>query len=342
MTSDDTTEHQLAKSELGDISEIVKADNLIFAKVLATKQPGIDETLNQLAEATLEAEAASEAVTKKTRYVVVMSDEVHKAIDSKALKFDVDKKGRMFAQIRGKKGQFSDKFPIEKELEAHGIDPLEAANALQLKAIQSQLEDMAQELDEIGSDVTAVIQGQQNDRLGLYYAGLNLYLESREVQDESLRKLIAAQALKTLGDANAQMTLEIQEDIRYLSEKRYLEKKKNGQVADLKGKVDDISRCFEVIHHSAVLKAAIYYEENELPAMLVAVNEYAGFLGKVIAPNADKLTEYDEDEKMLRGGVWERRSESLMEVETLKQRLSSCSSFYLEAADDKTGGEDYA
>ena len=85
MTSDDTTEHQLAKSELGDISEIVKADNLIFAKVLATKQPGIDETLNQLAEATLEAEAASEAVTKKTRYVVVMSDKVHDAIDSESL-----------------------------------------------------------------------------------------------------------------------------------------------------------------------------------------------------------------------------------------------------------------
>ena len=62
MASDDTDWNELAKSNLGDISEIVKEDDLVFAKVLATKQAGLDETLGQLAEATLEAEAAGEAM----------------------------------------------------------------------------------------------------------------------------------------------------------------------------------------------------------------------------------------------------------------------------------------
>lgn len=55
--------------------------------------------------------------------------------------------------------------------------------AMQMEAIKQQLQSIIESLKDIEGKVIEVIQGQRNDRIGLFYSGLSLYVESRERTD---------------------------------------------------------------------------------------------------------------------------------------------------------------
>lgn len=63
--------------------------------------------------------------------------------------------------------------------------------------------------------------GQQNDRIGLYYSGVALFIESLNVSDDNLKSNLIAQALKSLTEATFQLTLKLQTDLKYLKNKEY-------------------------------------------------------------------------------------------------------------------------
>ena len=92
------------------------------------------------------------------------------------------------------------------------------ANALQMKALQEQVQQIANQIAVIDHSVREVIQGQQNDRIGLYYSGLTLYLEARNVNDPEMKKALIAQSLRALSKARFQLGLTMQSDIKYLSD----------------------------------------------------------------------------------------------------------------------------
>lgn len=195
-----------------------------FQSKLASKGKKADYILNQISTVISDiavTDTATDDSVEESRYVVDMSSELMADIKSGKVKLDINKNtGEVFAQLRDEKNHYGKKLPIKEELLEKGIDSAEAATALQLKEIEQQLITVISVLDDIGEDVAAIIQGQENDRIGLYYSGLNLYLESQSVQDQDLQKFICAQALKSLSDANAQMTQSIKSDIMYLLEKR--------------------------------------------------------------------------------------------------------------------------
>lgn len=94
-----------------------------------------------------------DGMKKESRWVVKMSDELKSAIDSGAVKLDYSKTGEVFAQLRDASGHFGEKLPITEEIIRAGIDPMAVSQALQMKAIQDQLNNMMDVLEEIGSDV---------------------------------------------------------------------------------------------------------------------------------------------------------------------------------------------
>ncbi|MBX9033978.1 hypothetical protein [Gordonibacter massiliensis (ex Traore et al. 2017)] len=195
---------------------------------------------------------------------------------------------------------------------------------------------MSQTLAMIGEDVSEIAKGQQNDRIGLYHAGLDLYLESKVIGDSNFRKLIAAQALKSLSDANAQMVEEIESHIRYLLEGKY--NKKGNRTKAIRERLGNINKCFEVIHHSTVLKAAVYFEENEVPAMLATIDKYGNFLESTIVPNVTTLAEHDASDTLLTNGFWENRAKSLLVVEDIRNQLTGTNCFFLEAESETESG----
>lgn len=102
-----------------------------------------------------------QAMDKGCLYVVDASESTLKAIESGALKL-TQENGKTYAQLRVN-GKYGSKLPIKKEVFRKGIDPTQMANALQMQALQDQIQDVANQLVLIDGSVKEVLQGQQND-----------------------------------------------------------------------------------------------------------------------------------------------------------------------------------
>ena len=312
-----------------------------FKGLMASKSKKADAIIEKIAEAAVAASLAEEAASglkQTTRYVVNMSKETQDALEKGLIKLDRGKDGQLYAQLRDADSHYGKKLSISEELVGQGIDTLDAVNALQLKAIQEQLAEMAEAIDAIGQDVEEVLQGQQNDRLGLYYAGEALFLEAQSIQEPTFKAMLSSQALKSLSDASAQLSMQVQADVRYLVEGKYKERR-GKQAEEIASRMESINKSFEVIHRAALLKASVYYEAGELQAMLSVVSDYGRFLEEVIVPHAPRLAEFDRKDNLLRGGTWEKRSQSLSDVRNIKGQLASGAAFYLEAPEKEESHE---
>ena len=275
------------------------------------------------------------AAGKGFRLVVDASEETLQAIDRGDIKLTTDKLGNTFAQMKRADGKYGKKLPIKREDFSRGIDPVQAANALQVKAMQEQLDQIAEQITVIDGRVEEVLCGQQNDRIGLFHSGMSLYLEARDVSDEGLRKLLISQSLRALSDSTAQLDLELREDIAYLSSGEY--KKAKGKRAELiDEKMASINRCFPVLHQASVARAAIYCEQGETKAMASALESYSRLIGQTVGLHAGLLAEFDISDNGTDQGVWRSRAALQLDVSAIGKALSAPEkTFYLEAVSDE-------
>lgn len=254
-------------------------------------------------------------------YEVSMTDEMKKAIESGELELVTGKDGLMYAQLRGEKGKFGKPLPIEKQLEENGITADQLQMAIQMDTIRSQLDVMIERLKTIESQVTEVIQGQHNDRIGLYYSGLSLYAEANCIFDEALKTQLFSQSLKALSDANAQVIQEIRTCIEFLMTEQYKGSKDGiNQIAE---RLSSIQKCYDVVYRSTLLKAAIYQQKNEMMAMLTTIDEYGRFIQKMIVPYVGALSELDRSVKLIDKGVWSEIANTLSMSGEMRKRLLS-------------------
>jgi len=288
------------------------------------------------------AEAASESVLSSTRvavqrafdnnedkanYVVDMNDELRDAIESGDIELITGKNGDVYAQLRNANGRFGKPLPIKKELADEGITAEALQMALQMEAIKVQLQIIIDGMREIESRVTDVIQGQRNDRIGLFYSGLSLYIEARSIRDEVLRKQVVAQALQSISNANSQMIQDVRTSVEYLITGQYRNSKK------MTGKIDEhisiINQCYDVVYRASFLKAAIYQDNGEIASMLTAIDEYGRFVEKMIVPYAGKLSELDRRNKFIEKGTWGTIAHSLTGCKELRQQIYENDSYLL-------------
>ncbi len=306
-------------------------------------------TIKELAEALEEADeqsntimdSAKEAIRKASnqkqneedyQYVLKMDQPLKKAIENGDVKFEKNVKGELVAQLRRKNGQYSGRIPIEKELKEEGISSANLEMAMQMEAIKQQLQSIIESLKDIEGKVIEVIQGQRNDRIGLFYSGLSLYVESRDMQDPFFQKQITAQALKSLSDANSQMIQDMRTNIQYLVSQQY--KKSKHIIQDIQNHLDIIHQCFDVIYRASFLKAAIYQQNGEISAMLTAMEEYGRLVEKMIVPYVGKLSELDPTAKLFESSTWGTIAHTLIGCKELKKQITSGQVFYLERVDE--------
>lgn len=307
-----------------------------FSNLVETKKNKSNSIISKVSDMLLASEFVDEfkkAFKADFEYVVDLKPELKKALEKGLVKFDKNNKGETYAQIRNFSGSYGKKISISKRTLNNDINVIDINNAIQLKAIEMKMEEMMLVMGNINRSVSEIIHGQQNDRLGLYYSGVNLYLESKQIQDDGLKKLVISQSLKSLSDSNAQMIQSIQANVQYLVDKRYKQKKGNSSI-DINERMIEINKSFETIFRSTIMKASIYYETNELPAMLMTLDEYGKFLNKVIIPIVPKLIEYDVSDIYLENGVWEKRANSLMELEELRKQLYYHNQYQIEEGID--------
>lgn len=275
-----------------------------------------------------------QAIDKGCRYVVDMSDETIQAIDNGVLKL-AQENGNLYAQLKNN-GKYGKKLPIKKEVFRKGIDPAQLANALQMQALQEQLQDMADQLTLIDGSVREVLQGQQNDRIGLYYSGLSLFLESKCAADSSLRSALQAQALRALAEATFQLKLMMESDIRYLEQKEY-ENAKGKRKQMILEHMNSIYQSFAFIHQATLLRAGIYCDIGELGAMARVLEEYSRFIEIDVAKNALLLAQHDVNDDGTSSGLWATRSELKLDVAEISKALNSPQkTLFLGVAEEET------
>ena len=307
--------------------------------VYQKRQDKADKIIGRIMSLISDAEigdACHDAQAKETKYVVQFSKDIKEELDSGKVKLVANKSGELFAQVRESNGHYGVKLPIKPETVARGLDPQAIATYMQMKAIQKQLDDVFVALGEIGSKVSEVARGQHNDRLALYYSGLNMYYEAGHIKNEALRIGLMAQALQSLNEANSQVMKELKDNIDYIVHKSYFSiKDKKKRLNDIDEKMNTINQCFDVIHRAAVIKAMIYYETGELDAMLAVIEEYGKFIDNMIVPNEGILREHDKSDIYLQGGIWESRVKTLSSMNELRDAVTDEDVFYLDTKENK-------
>ncbi|MFZ3171035.1 MAG: hypothetical protein WA118_03500 [Carboxydocellales bacterium] len=288
---------------------------------LAQAEIAAKEVYNAVAKEAPILAQVQQSLKKGYRYVVDATESTLEAIESGKIKLTTDKSGKMFAQFREVNGHYCSKLPIKKELFHKGIDPVQMANALQMKALQEQLQVIADQINIIGHSVREVLQGQQNDRIGLYYSGMALYLESRNIADSEMKKALMAQSLRALSEATFQLALTMQSNIQYLVNKEY-ESAKGKSVELIDEHMRSINQSFAFIHQATMLRAGIYCNQGELAAMSTVLDEYSHFIEGTVANNAALLAQCDTTDNGTEKGVWKSRTRLKLDVSDFTKRLN--------------------
>lgn len=260
------------------------------------------------------------AMDKGCRYVVDASESTLKAIECGALKL-TQENGKTYAQLRVN-GKYGSKLPIKKEVFRKGIDPTQIANALQMQALQDQIQEVTNQLVLIESSVREVLQGQQNDRIGLYYSGLSLFLESRNVSDISFRSALQAQALRALAESTFQLKLTMQSDIRYIEQEEY-NKTKGKRKELILEHMNSINQSFAFIHQATILRAGIYCSLGEYCAMAQVLEEYSYFIENDVSKNATLLSQHDSTDDGTETGLWASRSQLKLDVTEFSRAINN-------------------
>lgn len=282
-----------------------------------------DDVLKDAAPGTLAPKQGSDNI----RLVVDAGDNFLDDYKAGAVKL-VQEKGHIFAQIRSN-GRYGKKLPLKEEHYLDGPDALSIQNAMYLQAIGERLGDVAKQIETIDTNVKEVLIGQQNDRLGLYYSGVAMYLEASRIEEQSFRNQVIGQSVKTLSDAIFQLTLSLKADIRYLADKQYNSDKKRAYDL-LKDKMASIDRAFMAIHQSTIMKVGIYLKQGEIGAAIAVLQEYERFITGTIVRNASMLSQCDTRDSGKEDGVWKTRARLRLDMKDTIQKMDQVRILVLE------------
>lgn len=263
-----------------------------------------------------------QALRKGYRYVVDVTESTLKAIESGKIKLTTEKSGQMFAQLRQENGHYGSKLPIKREEFRQGFDTVQMANALQVKALQEQVQNIAEQISIIDHNVKDVLQGQQNDRIGLYYSGMALLLESRSIADDGMKKALIAQALRGLSEATFQLTLTMQADIQYLVSGEY-KSAKGKRVELIEKRMKGIHQSFAFIHQATMLRAGIYCDQAEMGAMSTVLGEYSHFIEGTVTKHAGLLAQCDISDSGTDAGIWKSRANLKLDVAEFAKQIKA-------------------
>lgn len=248
-------------------------------------------------------------------FKVVLSDELKESYKKGLLKFDHDKDGNLYAQLRQDNGRYGKKLNIEED-----IKETDLVFAAQLNTIKDVLVEIVDTLENIEECVNEIISGLHNDRIGLYYSGISTYLEALQTKDPELKRQLTSQALKALNDSQAQIIQEFKSDVSYLksSEFQNIKKKKHDRLVE---KMNNIHECYQCINRIIALKAMIYFDNSELSAMMIVCTEYQRFIDRFIKPNSSFLVECDPKDDKLINGIWKQRANAFIQCTKLQNAI---------------------
>lgn len=278
-----------------------------FKSLISKKYNQSNEFMNQLFD--------SIEQDDDVNLVVNLSDDLKEKYKQGLLRFDKDKDGNMYAQLRDEKNHYGKKLTIKEQ-----VNEKDLIIASQLNIIKDILDEIVDTLENIEENISHILMEFHNDRVGLYYSGLSLYLEALQVNDVSLKNELIAQSLKSLNDSQAQIIQEFKSDITFLRSPQFdkIKRKKHDCLLE---KMQNIHECFQTINRIVTLKAMIYFDNNQLNSMMMVCTEYQRFIDVIIKPNVGFLIECDPRDDKLMNGIWRKRANALLDYKKIQKEL---------------------
>ena len=238
------------------------------------------------------------------KLVLDISKEMMQKIQSGELKLMHTKSDALKAVICNPNGTIVQHMNVKYEDFCNIPNPAGIANSLQMAGMSQQLATITEQMAMMGVAIQEVLAGQHNDRIALYYAGEQIYLEASKTQNEFLKMQLTASAIRSLEESKSKMVESIKLDIAQI--KAFDQHKIRLKSEEVSERVFRINKSFDVVNRAALLKAGIYHELGEIPAMMASLEQYAGFLSENINANAQLLYDYDKSDTKIEGKWHER------------------------------------
>lgn len=193
------------------------------------------------------------------------------------------KKGKMVSQVR---------------LNIKDITP-DMAQAINNVVVNQQLTRINAKLDEMNNNLGNIEQGQRNDRIGLVSSAVQLMKEALATKDETLKKLLIANAVSTANNARFQLMETLKTDrrnfINQIESKNILDKIKDN-TKEIDNTMDKMRTAFYYINMSTSVSAQGYMFLEEKNAVLESICSYKDFINDIFIKDdfMEELQSYDD------------------------------------------------
>ena len=293
--------------------------NTVSKQMSAAEETAI-QIYHQLVKDTPTVLEAGKALNNNLRLVVSASEKTMDGIAKGTIKL-VNENGNVYAQI--KNGQhYGKKLPVRAE-KFSSFDPSTFAAALQMQALQTEVESVHTQVMVLTDLTKGILQGQTDDRIGLYLSGAYMFIEAKSVKNKSLAVELCSQAIRSISEAEFQLSVSLNSDIKYIVKKEYKTIPIKERQKNVTERMNSIEQKYTYIHKATMLKSAIYFDLGETGAMVSSLREYSKFIDNVIVPNALVLSQVTVGDDGSSNGRWQKRIAVRLDVSDLANRLSN-------------------
>lgn len=246
---------------------------------------------------------------------VTMSEYAQKALESGEWRFCVRKDGSGFAPLlRDAQGRFVE----QVRLNPKQVTP-DLVSSLNNLAIQQQLAQIVEQLEELNHAIERVEQGQRNDRIGLMKSGQQLALEAFNAENAELRKMLFFQSLETLSNAKYQLIETMKTDIKELMQihnaaliKKWIHESSEA----MNTCASKIRQGFLAVNRTTMLRTAIYSEQREYKLMQLELKAYGQLIEEDFLRNIGegRVIDYLGESQKIADNFWSTYPNHILET----------------------------
>ena len=173
-----------------------------------------------------------------------------------------------------KSGNFAKQLSLEnKELEiGKNTSGNNLGNSLSNLYLQQQMSEIIEQLENLNSTIQRVERGQLDDRIGLYLSAKQQFLEALNIENENLRQITLANAVKSANDARFQLMQSASSNVKLIVQPT---KKKTKTTDEL---LNNIRESMQYVNEATQLCISAYSVHNEVKAQIAVLQSYQNFI----------------------------------------------------------------
>lgn len=320
------------------VSESAQAGIMVnsFLTIAPIRQNQVDlifgraENLMQMAPSVIE---AIQAMFPAKRLIADLTPEVQKLLRSGALKIMKDKSGELLATLTKQNGAISQQLRL-KEISL-SPDLMPALNDL---TTQMKMAQIMEGIQDIQTQVSQVLVGQQDDRLALFESCQMQLQQAKAISDTRLRTQKYLNILQTATDAKCMLMRSLQRELTFFhSRKSYNGMQKFFDSDAEKHSAEHIANIrigIAAVTQATGIEAQVYHALDEPDAVLTSMRQYSEFVQE---------NSLDQQETIQYLNSWDSNNDNELPryLESVCQKILEVSQNRAEALTEETSTDDY-